>query len=211
MSDAFLEVQEQIRQERLAQLWQRWGNALITFVLAVVLITAGFSIYNHFERQTRLDQTNQLYALMNDASFPDNLADAAEDTMSPAMHALLKLRAAKAALDGGMDDVAIAYYRDVSVLDGEAAAPYRGLAKIMVARLAPEETAAILQPIAQDADNMWRGHALLDLAAYEASTLKNYDAALGYVQTLQTLPNISPSLVNKAQALEHVYTQLKDQ
>ena len=211
MSDAFLEVQEQIRQERLTRLWQRWGNALILSVVGIVVMTAGFSMNNYVQRQTRLDQTNQLYALMNDASFPDNVDTVVEGDLAPAMQAIVTLQAAKAALDKGEDGTALMYYREVSTLEGGAAAPYRGLANLMISRLSPDEAPEILAPIAADEDNMWRGYALLDLAAYEGGVSKNYDTALAYLQTLQMLSNVSPSLVNKAQALDHVYTQLKDQ
>lgn len=210
MSDAFVEVQEQLRQEKLARLWKRYGNALISFILLVVLVTAALAGYRHWDVRQRIDQTDQLYALMNDTAFPANIQDLELD-MRPGMQALLYMQAAQAAYSAGDAGQALSFYSRVQALPGDDAALYKGLASLMIARLQPDKTRTVLEPLAVDEASIWRGHALLDLAAYEGGVYQDYDKALSYLQLIQTLPNMSPSLVNKAQALDHVYSQQKAQ
>jgi hypothetical protein len=210
MSDAFVEVQEEIRQERLMRLWQRYGNLLISFVVGVVLITAGLSGYRYWDQQQRLAQTNQLYALMNDKSFPDNLSDLKLE-MRPSMQALLYLEAAHKAFDRGRASQAASFYEQASALDGgqEALRVYKGLSVLMVARLQPDQTVSLLEPLAQDSSSVWQAHALLDLAAYEGSVNADYDKALSYLNWIGSLANAPDSVARKAEALIHVYSQKK--
>ena len=51
MSDIFREVDEDVRRERLQQLWERHGNLLVALALLVVLAIGGWRGYEYWENQ----------------------------------------------------------------------------------------------------------------------------------------------------------------
>ena len=51
MSDIFQEVDEEVRRERLQQLWERHSNLIIALALLVVLGVAGWRGYEYWENQ----------------------------------------------------------------------------------------------------------------------------------------------------------------
>jgi hypothetical protein len=53
MSDFFAELEEDIREERLYTLWNKYGNYIIGLALAIVLATVGYSLWNYFRKQNQ--------------------------------------------------------------------------------------------------------------------------------------------------------------
>ena len=51
MSDIFNEIDEDLRRDRLANLWKRHGNLLIGIAVVVVLGTGGWRTWSYFEQQ----------------------------------------------------------------------------------------------------------------------------------------------------------------
>ena len=51
MSDIFQEVDEEVRREKLQQLWERHGNLIVAFALLVVLAVGGWRGYEYWEGQ----------------------------------------------------------------------------------------------------------------------------------------------------------------
>ena len=51
MSDIFHEVDEEVRREKLRQLWERHGNLIVAFALLVVLAVGGWRGYDWWETQ----------------------------------------------------------------------------------------------------------------------------------------------------------------
>ena len=51
MSDIFHEVDEEVRREKLKQLWERHGNLIVAFALLVVLAVGGWRGYDWWETQ----------------------------------------------------------------------------------------------------------------------------------------------------------------
>lgn len=51
MSDIFQEVDEEVRREKLQQLWERHSNLIIAFALLVVLAVGGWRGYEYWEGQ----------------------------------------------------------------------------------------------------------------------------------------------------------------
>ena len=49
MTDLFAEVDEALRQERVAKLWQEYGRYLIGFIATLILLTALISAYKSWE------------------------------------------------------------------------------------------------------------------------------------------------------------------
>jgi hypothetical protein len=51
MTDIFREIEEDLRRDRLSNVWKRHGNALIGLAVVVVLGTAGWRFWSHLEQQ----------------------------------------------------------------------------------------------------------------------------------------------------------------
>ena len=51
MSDIFQEVDEEVRRERLQQLWERHGNLIVALALLIVLAVGGWRGYDWWENR----------------------------------------------------------------------------------------------------------------------------------------------------------------
>ena len=51
MSDIFREVDEEVRREKLAQIWERYGNLMVAAALLVVLAVGGWRGYEYWDNQ----------------------------------------------------------------------------------------------------------------------------------------------------------------
>ncbi len=54
MSDFFRELEEDIREERIFNLWNKYGNYLIGLALAIVMGTAGYTLWKYFKHRSQL-------------------------------------------------------------------------------------------------------------------------------------------------------------
>jgi len=54
MSDFFTELEEDIREERLFTLWHKYGNLVIGMALAIVLGTAGYTLWKYIKYQNQI-------------------------------------------------------------------------------------------------------------------------------------------------------------
>ncbi|MBI2706822.1 MAG: tetratricopeptide repeat protein [Proteobacteria bacterium] len=54
MSDFFTELEEDIREERIFTLWQKYGNLVIGMALAIVLGTAGYTLWKYIKHQNQI-------------------------------------------------------------------------------------------------------------------------------------------------------------
>ena len=53
MSDILQEVDEALKQDKMAKLWQDYGRYIIAALVLVVLMTAAKSAYEHYHRTTK--------------------------------------------------------------------------------------------------------------------------------------------------------------
>jgi hypothetical protein len=54
MSDFFTELEEDIREERIFTLWNKYGNMVIGLALAIVLGTAGYTLWKYIKHQNQI-------------------------------------------------------------------------------------------------------------------------------------------------------------
>lgn len=54
MSDFFTELEEDIREERIFTLWQKYGNMVIGLALAIVIGTAGYTLWKYIKHQNQI-------------------------------------------------------------------------------------------------------------------------------------------------------------
>lgn len=201
MVDAFEEVQDQYRQERLHALWQAYGNYVIGAIIFVIALTAVFSGYKYWDIKQRTADTQAFYQLIEQDDFYLRLQDA-DLAMRPSVKVMALMRGAGQALKDGHTDQAIALYQDVQALSGGAV--YKGLATLMLARLQADQASALYTQIATDTGSIWRPFALLELAATYGAQ-QQYDLALNQLDQLDGLGYIPPSIRAQASALRHVF------
>ncbi len=54
MSDFFTELEEDIREERIFTLWNKYGNTVIGVALAIVLGTAGYTLWKYIKHRNQI-------------------------------------------------------------------------------------------------------------------------------------------------------------
>ena len=110
MSDIFHEVDEEVRREKLRQLWERHGNLIVAFALLVVLAVGGWRGYDWWETQK---------AAESGAAFEAAVTLAESGKQAEAQEAFAKL-----AKDGSSGYRVLARFREAAELaksDGAAA------------------------------------------------------------------------------------------
>lgn len=164
-SDPLLkEIDDELRGERLAKLWQRYGNWLIGAALAIVVAAAGHQGWKSYQASQR-EQASVRYAaavrLVADAN-----AQAAEKAFAeiaaqaPAGYAMLaRFREAQLAAKQGDAARAADLYRRLAA-DGSLDRAYRDLAQLLAAYAVADraDPKALRQEIAKlaGADSSWR-------------------------------------------------------
>ena len=61
--DEFLEeVQKDIRQEKILQLWKRYGKQAITGISAILVLIVGYNVWGHYEQNQRIQIAEKMIA-----------------------------------------------------------------------------------------------------------------------------------------------------
>ena len=168
MSDIFQEIDEELRRENFAKLWQRYGSYLVA--VAVLIIVAVAAVVGWRAYQLRVHQAEgERYALALDLARQGKDKEAADvfaevSRQARGGHAMLA-RFEEAALKekGGDTKGAIAIY-DALIADGSVDTAYRDLARLMAAQdeLKVGDSQAVLARVAPltSATNPWHPTAL---------------------------------------------------
>lgn len=164
MADIFQEVDEEVRRDRFAELWKRYGVHFLIACVAVVAATAGWVGYREWRESKRLEYAERYRAAAELAqkSQPAQAADAfaalAQDA-SGGYAVLARLRLAAAQAESGDRAAAVATYDRLS---GDAGVDkvYRDIAALLAAMLLADEAQAgeidrRLEPLLAP-DNPWR-------------------------------------------------------
>lgn len=168
VSDIFREIDEELRRENVAKLWQRYGNYVIAVAVLAVVATAavvGWREYQARQRQAEGAHYAEALALAGEGKDQAATAIFAEiGRNAGGGHAVLA-RLEEAALRAKAGDVegAVAIY-DALAHDGSVEPAFRDVATIMAARAGldkddPKATIARLAALT-DAANPWHATAL---------------------------------------------------
>src|SRR5581483_3433415 len=150
------EIDEEVRRDRLIQLWKRHGNLVIGVAVLVVLATAGWRGWQWYENResaragARYEQALELLQSGKQAESEQELAAIAKDAPSGyRMLAKLRLAAETAAKTNAAAGVKA--YDDIAA-DSSVDPLFRDLARLRAAYLlidsaAPSEVAARVEPL----------------------------------------------------------------
>ncbi len=168
MSDIFREIDEELRRDNFAKLWERYGQYLVGLVVLIVLVTAGTVGWREY--QARLQRAESVrYAAAMELAQKNELARAADDFAALAANSgggqatLARFQVAALRIRTGDEAAAIAAYKAIAQ-DGSVDTIYRELATLLAAlhELPSGEPKTIISDIAglTNPGNPWRPSAL---------------------------------------------------
>lgn len=133
MSDVFQEIDEEVRQDQLKALWDRWGVTLIVSVVSIILAWTGWVMWRDQVEEAR-DAESTAFAAAVQQTGDAGLAalDALADTADPGYAAISGFQKAGRLLAEGKAEEAIAAYDGIAS-DGAATRRLQGLASLMAA------------------------------------------------------------------------------
>ncbi|MEM8550860.1 MAG: tetratricopeptide repeat protein [Pseudomonadota bacterium] len=206
MSDIFQEVEEDLRRERLKRAWDRFGIYVIAAAVLIVVVTAGWRIYDAWQTGQARDTGTTFSAALSEAenaqtvSAAQALAEFADG--APAGYALLaRFRAATAFAQSGEDTRASEIFAEIAA-DNSVDSLYRDLATLRLGQTQidmgdTESARATLAAIAENSGNPFHAAAMemMGLAAYAAGD--NEDARRWF-ETVESAAGVGPGLQGRA-------------
>lgn len=208
MSDIFVEVDEALKQEKLENLWNKYGGLVIGAIIAIILGTAANAGYgawkiNHDTKQTDIFLTIEN---MEDPS-PEEYLQITQ-SVDGGLKTITKIRAASAALENKDFAQAHKIFTEISQSDAENP-EFRALATYMKAQtqqdISVEDKLATLQNIAQDDKNPWKYFAALDAALIMGEENNNFKEARALLKTINDDEKAPKTLRQKAQSIDILY------
>lgn len=181
MSDVFQEVDEELRRDKAAELWKRYGNYVVGAAVAVVVGTAGYVVWRDYTHKQAVAHSSAFFAASLTAIGEPAKAIPAFDALardtSGGYAALARLREAGLKSAAGDREAAAATYRSVGE-DGSAPQELRSIARLLagsesVEKADPTELDRQLESLRAES-SPWR-HSAIELVALAA--LRTGDAA----------------------------------
>lgn len=180
MSDIFREVEEEVRRERYAQLWKKYGDYVIATVALLAIAAAGFQLWRYYETRARAKASEEFAAAQE--LLATNRADQAAAAYAklaesaPSGYAIVsKLQEADALEAGGERDRASAIYKALTTGDDPllAAVARLRLGWLFVESKSRLEMETLLAPLT-DPTSPWRFMAreILAYSDYRSGGLK---------------------------------------
>jgi len=214
-TDTFVrEVQEEMRRERLAQLWDRFGVFAIALAALLVVGVGGYKYAEYSSQKSReaagqqFEAATQL-AATGKAQEAQQAFEAIAKSGPAGYRALAGLRAAGALAEEGKRVEAVAAY-DAVAKDGNADALLRNFAALQAALLRVDEADWTemqnrLKDLTNDS-NAWRASAreLLGLAAMKAG---NQEEARKAFEQILGDSSATPATAQRAQVMMTILTE----
>jgi hypothetical protein len=208
----FREVDEEVRQDQLKKLWDRYGNYVIALCAGVVIAVAALKGWQYWQlksSEAAAAAFGQAITLVSDGKRGE--ADTAFQGISHAGYArIAKLRRAANLAVEGKSDEAVALYDEVAADTGADPAA-RDLARIragylLVDTLAPAQLISRLGALDND-QSQWRGAAreIFALAAYRVG---DYSMADRYANAIVADGDLPLSLRQRSQLMLGLLTPL---
>ncbi|MCE1237126.1 MAG: tetratricopeptide repeat protein [Hyphomicrobiales bacterium] len=192
MADIFNEIDEELRQEKLKKLWDRWGVAILGVAVAIVLAVAGWRLWDHY-RQKAAEAQGAAYVAATELAASGETR-AAEDallalskTSSGGYPAIAAMRAAGVRAASGETEAALAAF-DALAADPKTPQRFAEMARIRAAYLAldlDDRAAAESRALPLAAAGLpYRAEAreILALAAWKAGDAKAVSSRLAEIE-----------------------------
>lgn len=205
MSDVFHEVDEAIRQEKLAKFWDENGAYIIAFVVLTIMMTASVSVYKSWNAARQQEQTAAYLNWLDHEQYPALTGETAAD-MRPDVLAIAKINAAAAHIENGENEQALALYREIHE-NNKTPRHYRDQALLSMINMddqtGAEDKLIALREISKDSP--YYPLSLLHQALIEYHARGDALNAVITLEKMLALENTAPSLRQKAQQLIRLY------
>ena len=213
MTDIFREVEEDVRREKWAELWNRYGIAITTGAVLVFAGTAAWVAWDNWQDRRAVEAAEQYIAA---SRIPDDRKDdaraafaAVAETYGGGYRTLAQLQQAALRADGGDRAGAVSLY-DTVAGDGDVPGPVRDFARLQAAALLVGESdlTAIrnrLAPLLADG-NAWRWPAR-EMIAYAAVRAQDWAEARAMLTPLAESADAPAAMRNRAQQLLAIVSQ----
>ncbi len=211
MSDIFQEVDEALHREKLEKLWKSYGPTLLAAAVVLVIATGASTAYRSWVSHQHQAATEKLIAAYEDADSAAALENAAKNAKG-GLKTLALINAANKYADKKDFTKAASLYDQAVKEGGEQ--DLKDLADIYYVRAVQQAgvtdvpdaktLAARMEPIAMNEKSAFHLQARIETALLYGDGLKDYAKALTFLKGFNDM-NVSPSLKEKASALQHVY------
>jgi hypothetical protein len=168
VADIFQEVDEELRRENYAKLWQRYGKYVVALAVIIVLVTAGVWRWREYRLHVRQEEGARYVSALDlarqgkDKEAADAFAEVAKEA-GGGHRVLARLEEGALKARAGDNAGAIAAY-DALAADGGADPIYRDVARLLAAQYALKsgDSAAAVERVKPltPASNPWHPSAL---------------------------------------------------
>ncbi|HEY1630724.1 MAG TPA: tetratricopeptide repeat protein [Rhizomicrobium sp.] len=199
MSDIFREVEEEVRKERLDQLWKQYGDYVVAGACFLIIGAAGFQIWKTYDQKQHMKASDQYTVAqsMMDAGQATQAADAfgrLADTAPSGYKELARLQHADAAMASGERGDALALYKQIAAGDDPVLAAVAKLhAAWGIADSQPRADVVATLGALDDETSPWRPLAQ-EIIAYSDYRAGNTKAALAEYTALGASPKSAGNL-----------------
>ncbi len=212
MSDAFVELDEAIKQERLEKIWKQYRLLIIGALASIIIGTASFQSYHAWNISVEQKQTSIILHALEKDNAAQILNEVASD-LRPNLRGIALLSAGGAFIEDNNTEEALKAYTQASQ-DTSIPAELRDLATIMSIQLAnknPQEEStraslSKLKAIWSNDKSPWALQARLQTALILAHQSNDYEGAIAQLNVITETQNVPNSMRAKAGALKHVYS-----
>jgi hypothetical protein len=201
----FREVDEEVRQEQLKKLWDRYGNYVVALCVGVIIAVAvlkGWQYWQLRQSEAAAAAYGEALRLMGEGKRTEADAALKGVTQTGYSHVAKLRRAANLAVEGKPDE-AVALYDEIAA-DAGASPSIRDLARIragylLADKLSPAELIGRLGALDNDQSD-WRGAAreIFALAAYRTG---DYSMADRYANAIAADDDVPSSLRQRARLM----------
>ncbi len=181
MADIFKEVEEDLRRDQAARLWQRYGRFAIAAAVLLVLSVAGFKAWEYWDNEQRMERSTRFAAALSRlAEGEDAQARQEFSTLAEAgggYGVLAAFNEARLNVESGDVEAAIAIW-DRLAGNGETDAAFRGAAVLLsVLHQADRGDPAVLEARLEPLTAADSGYRPLALELTAAMALRQGDRA----------------------------------
>lgn len=167
MADIFREIDEDLRRDRMQELWRRYANLVYAGAALIVLVAGGISYWRYYQEQQAQDLAARYTAADNLAQDDQAKGTAALEVLAAqgesGYRLVARFRAAALKVKSGDKAAGLAAFRAIAA-DGGVDQEYRDLATLQAALAAVDDAPAadIIEPLKPltIAPNPWRFTAL---------------------------------------------------
>jgi hypothetical protein len=207
MADIFDEIQDELKQDRMATLWAKYGVYVIGAAIAIILVVAGYQGYQSWQISTKTKAADSFHAALQSDDVFSSLAETRAE-LSGGYSMLAGFSQAALLAENGDAQAAEQAYLDLSA-DSAIEPLYQDIALLLSVMVADENQSAQtlldrISPLMSTA-NVLQGLALEQGAGLD---IKNGDiqSAREKLEQIATLSDISANLRRRAEQLLSILT-----